>query len=95
MRDIGADDTLVRPRWARLQHCAVRERWVLLVPENVLFPCPATVEVLQRLAEPTRFGEIVAQMAAEYDASAQEISDDLAPLIGGLVEQGYVQRVDA
>lgn len=92
MRPLADDDVLVRPRWARLRHCPVRDRWTLLVPERVLFPCPTTVEVLERIATPTRFGDIVAGLAAEYDAPADVIAADLAPLVGGLVEDGYVHR---
>lgn len=89
---IAADDVLVRPRWARLHRCPVRAQWTLLVPERVLFPCPTTVEVLERLGSPTRFGDVVAALAAEYDAPEDVIAADLAPLVGQLVEDGYVHR---
>lgn len=89
---IEADDILVRPHWARLKHCAVRGQWTLLVPERVLFPCATTVEVLERLATPTRFGDVVAELAGEYDAPETTIASDLALLLGQLVEDGYVKR---
>lgn len=94
MTAITDDDVLVRPRWARLKHCPVRGRWLLLVPERVLYPCPTTTEVLERLDAPVRFGDVVARLAEDYDAPAEVIAADLAPVVGELVEQGYVRRLD-
>lgn len=94
MTALGCDDVLVRPRWARLKYCPVRGRWLFLVPEQVLFPCPTTVEVLQELAEPRSFGAVVRKLADEYDAPAATIQADLMPIVAELVEQGYVRRVD-
>lgn len=94
MSAITPDDRLVRPRWARLKRCDVRGQWLFLVPERVLYPCPQTTEVLMRLDAPTRFGDIVAGLAEEYDAPAEIIAADLAPLVDDLVEQGYVRRLD-
>lgn len=94
MTPLTRDDTLVRPQWARLKHCTVRARWVLLVPERVLYPCPTTVEVLSTLANPARFGDIVDTLAGEYDAPPGTIEADLAPLVSGLIEDGYVRRID-
>lgn len=68
---------------------------MLLVPERVLFPCPTTLEVLQRLDAPHTFGEIVSGLAREYDAPEAVISQELAPIVGDLVEKGYVRRLDA
>ncbi|UOM35127.1 PqqD family protein [Acuticoccus sp. I52.16.1] len=95
MTPLSPSDTLVRPTWARLKRCDVRGVWVLLVPEQVLYPCPTTVEVLERLATPTRFGDVLAALAQEYDAPIDVIEEDLGPLVSGLVEQGYVRRVHA
>ena len=95
MTTLSASDILVRPSWTRLKHCEVRGRWVLLVPEQVLFPCPTTVEVLERLTEPTRYGTVLETLAAEYDAPIDVIEADLTPLVAGLVEEGYVRRVHA
>ncbi len=95
MTPVTPSDILVRPNWARLKRCDVRGIWVLLVPEEVLYPCPTTVEVLERLAAPTRFGDVLEALAEEYDAPIDVIQDDLSPLVTGLVEQGYVRRVHA
>lgn len=95
MTALALTDRLVRPRWTRLKHCAVRQQWLLLVPEQVLFPCPTTVEVLEQLEEPRSFAEIVSGLAEEYDAPAETIEADLGPLLVELLEQGYVRRINA
>lgn len=95
MTPLMPDDVLVRPHWARLKTCQVRDQWVLLVPEQVLYPCPTTVEVLQALDHPVRYGSILEMLAREYDAPIDVIEADLTPLVAGLVEQGYVRRIDA
>ncbi len=86
---------LVRPNWARLKHCPVRGQWLLLVPERVLFPCPTTVELLQRLEQPVSLATMVADLAREYDAPKEVIRADVVELLSSLVEKGYVRRADA
>jgi pyrroloquinoline quinone biosynthesis protein D len=84
----------VRPGWARLKHCERRNAWLLLVPERVLFPCPITVDILQRIEAPRSLASLARELAHEYDAPEEEIRNDIADLIGGLVEKGYVRRID-
>ena len=95
MRTLDAETVLVRPSWARLKHCDVRNAWLLLVPERVLFPCPTTTDILQRLEKPRALGVLAADLAAEYDAPEMEILSDIKTLLGDLVEKGYVRRLDA
>jgi hypothetical protein len=95
MTALTADTVLVRPRWARLKHCGVRNAWMLLVPERVLHPCPTTTDILQRLERPRALGALAADLAAEYDAPQEAILADISDLLGDLVEKGYVRRVDA
>ena len=85
---------LVRPSWARLKHCPLRNQWTLLVPERVLFPCPTTLDLLERLAEPKRFGDMIGDLARDYDAPADIIRADVVDLLSDLVEKGYVQHSD-
>ena len=65
------------------------------MPERVLFPCPTTVDILQRLERPTPLGAIVGDLAREYDAPEAVIRADIIELIAGLTEKGYVRRADA
>jgi hypothetical protein len=82
-------------RGVRLKHCPIRGQWLLLAPERVLFPCPTTVGLLERLAEPARFGDMVDDLARDYDAPADTIRADVAELLSGLMEKGYVRSADA
>ena len=47
------------PAWVRLHFDRVRDRWVLLAPERVLFPCATSVTILERLARAAALGELV------------------------------------
>jgi pyrroloquinoline quinone biosynthesis protein D len=95
MNALTAESVLVRPRWARLKHCEVRNAWLLLVPERVLFPCPTTTDILHRLETPKALGALAAALAGEYDAPEDTILTDVVGLLGDLVEKGYVRRLDA
>ena len=95
MSALNAVTVLVRQSWARLKHCDVRDAWLLLVPERVLFPCATTTDILQRLETPKAMGALAADLAAEYDAPADEIFADVVGLLSDLVEKGYVRRIDA
>ena len=85
----------VRPPWARLKYCDRRGTWLFLVPERVFFPCPITVEILQRIEAPQSLSTLAGDLAREYDAPEDIIKADVADLIGGFVESGYVRRLDA
>jgi len=95
MTALNAETVLVRPSWTRLKHCDVRNAWLLLVPERVLFPCPTTTDILQRLEKPRALGALAAELANEYDAPIDVILPDVIGLLGDLVEKGYVRRSDA
>lgn len=95
MTALTAETVLVLPSWARLRHCDVRNAWLLLVPERVLFPCATTTDILQRLEKPRALGALAEELAAEYDAPADVILTDVVSLLGDLVEKGYVRRLDA
>ena len=85
----------VRPSWARLKHCERRGVWLFLVPERVFFPCPITVEILQRIERPQSLSAIARDLALQYDAPEEVIKEDVAELIGRFVEDGYVRRLEA
>ncbi len=86
-------DRLRLSRGVRLRFDPVRGCHVLLAPEKVLFPCPTSVEILSRLKEPTPFGELVAGLAAEFDAPTEEIANDVRDLLADLLAQ-HVVRVE-
>ena len=91
---LTAADRLALPHGSRLHRCALRGRWTLLVPERVLFPCPITTDVLQRLDSGT-LGQIAERMAEDYEAPADVVLTDIAEILTELVENGHVRRLDA
>lgn len=90
---LAPEDRLVLARGVRVRFDPVRNCHVLLAPERVLFPCPTSVEILGRLAEPRPFAELVAGLAAEFDAPEEEIRADVEGLLGELAAQ-HVVRVE-
>jgi hypothetical protein len=91
---LSGETRIVRPPWARLKQCDRRGVWLFLVPERVFFPCPITVDILQRIEQPQSLSAIARDIAREYDAPEDVIQADIAELIGGFVESGFVQRLD-
>jgi len=89
--NLSPDDRLVLARGVRVRFDPVRNCHVLLAPERVLFPCPTSVEILGRLAEPRSFGELVTGLAAEFDAPEDEIRADVETLLADLVAQHVVK----
>ncbi len=82
---LRADDHVRLPSWVVLRFDPVRGRHVLLAPERVLFPCPTTVTILERLgAGGRRLSELAAELAAEFDAPAAEILGDVIELLDEL-----------
>lgn len=90
MSRIPDDAVLALQPWVRLRHDGRRGCWVLLAPERVLFPCPITVDLLERLGSGRSLASLVSLMAEEYDAPEEEIRADLEDMLGGLLEQRYL-----
>ncbi len=68
-----------------------RERWVLMAPERLYVPDDVGRDVLRRLDGQTRFEEIVAQLATEYDAPKEAIATDVRAMLSELIEKGIVE----
>lgn len=80
------------PAWVRLRRDRVRDKWVLLAPERVLFPCPTSVEILERLPASPTLGALIDGLAAEYDAPRAEISSDVKAVLADLAAQGFLSQ---
>ena len=67
---------------------------VLLGPESEEYFGLDSVaaDVWARLASPMSFDALVADLARDYDAPAEVIAADLAPVIGELVDGGLLER---
>jgi pyrroloquinoline quinone biosynthesis protein D len=77
-------------RHAKLRMDNTRKRWVLLAPERLLTPSETAVAVLN-LCDGTRsIDGIATKLAAEFNAPAAAILNDVLPLLQDLADKGYV-----
>lgn len=85
------------PPWVRLRFDKVRDRWVLLAPERVLFPCAISVEIIRKLDRPLPLARVLDELALAYEAPREVLAADVTAMLGGLAEQGFLEireRVD-
>ena len=78
---IAETATIGLPPWVRLRFDQVRDRWVLLAPERVLFPCPISVEILQRLDGRPTLGALIDELAGEYEAPRAVLAKDVTAVL--------------
>lgn len=87
---IVGDTRPAMPRHLRLRHDAGRGRWVLLAPERILTPDEIAVAVL-KLCDGTRtVDEIAATLAADYEASFDDVRSDIIDLLQELADKRYI-----
>jgi pyrroloquinoline quinone biosynthesis protein D len=89
------DRAVALPPWVRLRFDKVRDRWVLLAPERVLFPCATSVEILERLPSTPTLGALIDALAAEYEAPREAITTDVRAMLGELAAQGFLSQPEA
>ena len=88
---LAETDTVALPAWVRLHFDRVRERWVLLAPERVLFPCATSVLILKRLGSVGRpVAALVDGLAEEFEAPREVIGADVRAMLQGLADQGFL-----
>ena len=87
---VAESDRVALPAWVRLHFDRVRDRWVLLAPERVLFPCATSVTILERLGGGRGVGDLVTALADEFEAPRAEISTDVRQMLQGLADQGFL-----
>ena len=91
-RAIVEDGSLPRlPRHVKLRFDPARDRWIVLAPERVLMPDEIALEILKRCDGATRVSAIVESLAESFEASAEEIGEDVAELLQDLADKGFVQ----
>jgi pyrroloquinoline quinone biosynthesis protein D len=79
------------PQHVKLRFDQRRSRWIVLAPERVLLPDEIAVEILKRCDGKTNFSAIVDGLAAVYEASAEEIGEDVAEMLQDLADKGFVE----
>lgn len=82
------------PPWVRLRFDKLRDKWVLLAPERVLFPCATSVEILGLLPAAPTLGALIDGLAAEYDAPREEVAGDVKAMLADLASQGFLSQPD-
>lgn len=87
---LAETDRVALPAWVRLHFDKVRDRWVLLAPERVLFPCATSVTILEHVGKGRVLGEVVGELATEFEAPYQTISADARAMLQGLADQGFL-----
>mgnify|MGYP000553034706 FL=1 len=90
LETLAETDHVALPAWVRLHFDRVRDRWVLLAPERVLFPCATSVTILEHVGPGRVLGEVVGELAAEFDAPPVTISGDVRAMLQGLADQGFL-----
>ena len=87
---IGED---CRPRlqpFVRLQYDQTRSRWILQAPERVLVLDETGKEILEHCDGATSLNQIVARLAAEYDAPQDMIAHDVRAVLELLAGKGLL-----
>jgi pyrroloquinoline quinone biosynthesis protein D len=87
---LAESDQVALPAWVRLHFDRVRDRWVLLAPERVLFPCQTSVLILERVGSGRALGDLVDALAEEFAAPRETISGDVRQMLQGLADQGFL-----
>ncbi|MGB0747528.1 MAG: pyrroloquinoline quinone biosynthesis peptide chaperone PqqD [Magnetospiraceae bacterium] len=87
---ITVDSVPAIPRHVIFRFDAVRDAWVLLAPERALMPDDIAVEILKRCDGQRAVSDIVALLAAEFDAPPAEIAADVTALLQSLADKGYL-----
>ena len=90
---IHEDHIVAMPLWVRLQYDQVRHRHVLLAPERVLFPCPTSVKIIEKLVEKRRryrFGDLIDDLVQEFEAPRETIACDVDKMLRNLIVQRFL-----
>ena len=88
---IGREDIPYLPRGVRLHFDRVRDVWVLLAPERAVTLDAVGHAVLSEIDGARSFGAITDDLAARYDAPAEEIAKDCVGFLGALQDRRLVE----
>ena len=65
------------PRHVRIQYDPVRQAYAVLSPERIFWPNDISLDILRRCDGRATVSQIVAGLAAEYDAPEADVSADV------------------
>ncbi|GAB4576557.1 MAG: pyrroloquinoline quinone biosynthesis peptide chaperone PqqD [Roseibium sp.] len=75
--EITAASRPLLPAHVHLRFNDLRNKWVVLAPEKVLWPDDISADILGRCTGEATVSEIVAGLAQDYDAAAEDIAPDV------------------
>jgi pyrroloquinoline quinone biosynthesis protein D len=65
------------PRHVRIQYDPVRQAYAVLGPEKVFWPNEISLDILRKCDGARPVSEIVAELAAEYEADEEDVAADV------------------
>lgn len=77
-------------RGTKLRLDETRQRWVLLVPEQVMAPDEIAVEVLKLCDGQRSVTAITDHLAGIYNAPREEIAGDIIAMLQDLADSGFL-----
>ncbi len=75
------------PPHVRLQFDEVRQKWVVLAPERVLWPDDVSVEILTLCTGRQSLEQIIDRLTEDYGADRSEISADVTEFLQDWADQ--------
>lgn len=82
------------PGHVRLQFDTLRDCWVLLAPEKVMWPDATSVEILKHCDGAATTNDIVAELAREYAAPEAEIRQDVTSFLQEWADKRLIVCLD-
>jgi pyrroloquinoline quinone biosynthesis protein D len=65
------------PMHVRIQYDPVRQAYAVLAPEKVFWPNEISLDILRKCDGRRPVREIIAELAAEYEASEEDVAPDV------------------
>ncbi|MER9018334.1 pyrroloquinoline quinone biosynthesis peptide chaperone PqqD [Mesorhizobium sp. M0012] len=69
------------PKHVRIQHDPVRQAFAVLSPEKVFWPNDISLDILRRCDGRSTVGDIIAGLAADYDAEQEAVAADVVAFL--------------
>jgi len=69
------------PKHVRIQYDPVRQAFAVLSPERVFWPNDISLDILRRCDGRSEVGRIIADLAAEYDATEADVAADVTAFL--------------
>ena len=84
---VHPDASPALPPYVRLQFDELRQKWVVLAPERVLWPDDVSVDILKLCDGTLTLEKIVERLAQDYGADHGEISADVTEFLQDWADQ--------